>query len=201
SNLVLKANTEQMSVEGDAKIENAPVRLMWREAFTDVPEKTLLEIDGAITPAVMTGLGLPGEDYFTGTPQAKVRLIQDQKNQVGISVEADLEKAMLSIAELSARKEAGVPGKLSLKIESKKEGPTHVRDLQAEWKGFKIADGQVQWNKNGNLDSATLKGVRSGRMDADITAVPLKGRDGVELTLTGNTLDFSGYWTKPSKPQ
>ncbi len=201
SGLIVEADTEKMSVRGKANIAGGAVDLAWQEFFGEAEETTILDIEGAVTPDALEGLRLPGRKYFSGEAQAKLRLTQDKKKTVRVTAEADLAKAKMTVAELSGRKEVGVPGSLSLKIISEDNGPTSLSDLQAEWQDFSIADGTARWNKNGDMESASLMGLRSGRMKADIVAKPLTGRDGVELTLTGDTLDLSDYWTRPPEPK
>jgi hypothetical protein len=201
SQLSLTADPTRMTVMGKANIDGGAVDLAWTEFFGTGDTKTTLDVNGTIMPAVLKNLNLPMDDYFTGSAQADMKLTRDRQSNLKIVVAADLEKSGLSIAELNANKTPGSAGNLSMDIAADAAGAATLENINASWSGFEIKDGMVRWNKNGDLEAAAIKGFKGGRMAADITAIPTPNGKGVTLNVTGDTLDFSNYWTKQKKPQ
>jgi hypothetical protein len=62
-----------------------------------------------------------------------------------------------------------------------------------------VQGGMARLDKNGNLESATLKNVRMGRTNASFIVTPVSpGR--TRLVVSGDVVDLSGYWSQKKEP-
>jgi hypothetical protein len=68
-----------------------------------------VDLSGAITPACLRDLRIPIENYFKGNAQGTVKVVQDHKKNIAVSVNATADQADIVISELGLSKARGVP--------------------------------------------------------------------------------------------
>lgn len=198
--LVLKVDTDALQVSGRARLADANVQVEWREFFNDKHHNgTEVDLSGAITPAVLRDLRIPIENYLKGNGQGTVKVVQDHKKNIAVSVNATADQADIVISELGLSKARGVPAKVALDAAIDADGTTTFSNASLSWPNMSMQGGMARLDRNGNLESATLKNVRMGRTNASFIVTPVSpGR--TRLVVSGDTVDLSGYWSQKKEP-
>lgn len=199
--LVLKVDQDTLQVSGPARLADANVHIEWREHFNNKHANgTEVDLSGAITPAALRGLRIPADAYFKGNAQGTVKVVQDHQKNIAVSVNATADQADIVISELGLSKARGVPAKVALDAAIDADGTTTFSNASLSWPNMSVQGGMARLDKNGNLESATLKNVRMGRTNASLIVTPVStGR--TRLVVSGDVVDFSGYWGQKKEPQ
>lgn len=199
--MVLDVDTHHLALEGDAVLADGPAHLKWQEFFGDDAENaTIVDLTGAMTPAVLRGLRVPADTYFTGSAVSQVNVTIDREKNTDVTVSADLANAQIDVPPLGTKKARGVAGNLNLKVVAAKDGVTTISDVNASWPNFSVEQGMARWDAKQNLQSATLKNLRSGRTKANVVVTPNMRSGATQIVVKGDTVDVSNAWAEMQKP-
>ena len=197
SKLDFTVDTNSLNLEGDAILADAPTHIKWTEDFShDAEEPTQLDIKGIVTPKFLMGLNLPVKNYFSGSADTQAQIRQARDKTLQISVSSDLRKATIMIPEINVAKNAGMRGNADFKITNDPSGALTIAEANVAWPDFSIAQGMARWNKNKELESATLKNIKAGRTQASVVVTPLTSNI-TRVIIQGKVIDLSQYWSHP----
>ena len=197
--LDLKIDTRQLTLEGDGHVADSAAHVVWNEYFSDDAKfTTTLQAKGNISPALLKGLRIPVNNYFTGTAASEASITRTKENVTTVKVKSNLTNSTITIPEFKIEKKSGVSGTLDLNLVADNKGMT-ISNTSMSWPNFKIANASAKFTDANGLQSATLKQMQLGRSKADVIVTPLPS-NGIRVNVTGNVIDLSDYWSQPKDP-
>lgn len=192
--MVLKADTEMLTLSGNARLVDAPLHVTWNEFFGNAKNTTKLDLDGMFTPGLLKGLRFDSTAYLNGSARGKVKLVQDKERNIAISADTDATNMQITVDEAGISKPSGMPAKVNFDLSIEAKGPTTLSNASATWRDFAIKDAMARWNKTGALESATLKNVKAGRTNASLVVTPIADNQ-LRIVMNGPSIDVSGFWS------
>ena len=131
--LLLKLTGLGMTVSGDASLNDVPLKINWRENFSDT-EKFLrrFTVNGAVNADARRKLQIPEAPILAGDVSGEIAYTAFPDGRSEIVSQIDLTTAALDVPHLRWRKPSGVPGNLYVFAVVPPEGSPIVEDLRLE---------------------------------------------------------------------
>lgn len=191
--LEIAADTERLSLSGDARIGGFPATLALTERF-DPPDGAAaseIALSGRITPELLDrmGVALPdtlGPRPFAGAAPFRATAARDADG-MRISASLDLEPAALAVAPLGWDKPAGAPARATL---AGRLGDGATLDRFAIEAPSLEASGSARIGADGALRRLTLDRLRRGA-GTDVALTLRRQNRGFSLDVTGPRLDLA----------
>jgi hypothetical protein len=176
--LKLALDNSGMTLSGDARCEDVPVTLTWREQFkADAAFESRFDLQLTADAAARARLGFDLRPYVDGTIPMKLVYTRLPAQRSILQAELGLERATLTADFVAWRKPAGEPGRAALEVEFRGEHPVAVRS-------FSVQAGSLVAAGNGVF---AQKGPQLDRLRLDRLAFANTKLSAVELDLAGST--------------
>lgn len=107
-----------LKAKGSVNINgSAPVRLVWSESFVRTKGPgSVFELAGRLDDASRAAIGLPLDDFLSGTADVKAKLVGKGAEIDSATVHAELSDAVARVDELGWLKPVGKPATVDLKV-------------------------------------------------------------------------------------
>ncbi|MEO1456631.1 MAG: AsmA-like C-terminal domain-containing protein, partial [Pseudomonadota bacterium] len=188
--LSLTATTSEMRLSGDARLEDAPVTVEWRERYGAASGGRSLALEGTLTPALLAQRGSPLPGFTGGSMAATLALTQETGQPAGLRIEGDLAAAALSLPEIGWEKAVGVPGAVAL-AGTVGEGAA-FDTLRFDAPGL-LAEGSASLDREGGIETLRLTSLKlDDRVDlaVDIARGSPGAPEGYSISATGALFDI-----------
>jgi hypothetical protein len=199
--LALHVDTSGLLVKGNARVADAKTTLQWQEFFVPVNNAaSQVTLDGAFTPKMLDDLKLSLGTAFQGKANGTIRVIQGVDKNIAVTLNADATQAIFNVPTIGLNKLAGQTSSIQMDAAIDKDGTSTLSNVSFKAPEISIQNAMARWDKNKNLQSATLKDIAIGRTKASLIVAP-KGNTVMHIVLRGSVLDLSPYWTKKKSDQ
>jgi hypothetical protein len=199
----LRADPEGLHAAGDATVGDIPAKLALDMDFRAGPPSQVQESISAsatIGAAQLTAMGLHTAPFLSGPTDFQARVALRRDNRGEATINADLARATLSVAELNWAKPAGQPASAEAHLLLDGERIAGIDRAQASGSGLTLAgratfaDGRAQ---RVELDRLVLG---TGTDARGTLVVPQRPVDPWRITLTGRSLDASTQFKREPRP-
>jgi len=187
---VVYANA-QLNVAGTAKLDGAPVEIVWREQFAPRASfRQRYEVKGTIPAAAIAKAGYPPvEPYVTGPLGVTSLAYQVAANGTSeLHGRFDLKGAKLAIGPLGWSKDPGAEGQLTLVMKLAAGGKLTSADFDGRGVGL-TAKGQVRFGADNSVQQVSVGQLAIGRSDLAIDWRRMP--DGVDAQVRGRALEWA----------
>ncbi|MFO1058765.1 MAG: AsmA-like C-terminal domain-containing protein [Dongiaceae bacterium] len=176
--LSLTLDSDGMTLSGEARCEDVPTRLTWREQFgANAAFDSRFELALTADAAARARLGFDLRPYVDGSIPMKLVYTRFPAERSTLRAELGLDGAALAADFVAWRKAVGEPGHAVFEVEFNGEHPVVVRDISVQ-AGSLVAAGAGVF---------TQKGPQLDRLRLDRLAFANTRLSGVELDLAGST--------------
>lgn len=118
----LSLTTKGMTIKGDARLGDAPVRIDWRQRFFGAGDKTEINVTGVANSATADLFGIPTRQIFQGAAPFEAKAVGGVDALRRVDIKADFTEATLASAPLGWMKDAGEKADGSATILFSREG-------------------------------------------------------------------------------
>ncbi|KAA5604803.1 hypothetical protein F1188_14435 [Roseospira marina] len=193
--LDLSLTQDGMDVNGTARLGPVPVRLTWRENFTDgAPFDRRYRVKARVDAAGRKAFGLHGVPFqppwLDGPVEAVATYTEAEGKPGRLTADLDLTPASLSVGPLGWSKPAGVAGRAAVKGTFSDDAMVIDFDVTSP-AGATVA-GQARLNGEGGLRDITVDPIRLGA-DTDARALVRAETDPervIRVTVAGRSVDL-----------
>lgn len=198
-NLLLNVDRQGMDIAGDVVLGNLPVKLTWRENFTDKALfKSRYDLSGRIED--VRNLGDVGLDltsfpweYVEGALEAEINYTVFKKEKRKLEARLDVKDVALFIPMLDWSKEEGAEGAIELTLNLEGNRLAGVPRFQITADDMDIVGSAVYGAEDGSLSRVDLKTVSFGRNKMAGVLFP-RAAGGWNANIHGESFDFAPLW-------
>jgi hypothetical protein len=189
--LSLVLDNEGMTLSGDARCEDIPTRLAWREQFkADAAFDSRFEFQLTADAAGRARLGLDLRPYVDGAIPMKLVYTRLPRQRSTLQGELGLERAALTAEFVGWRKAPGEPGRATFEVEFRGEHPVAVRNFSIQAGSLAAAGSGSFSDKGPQLDRLRLDRLAFANTRLESVTLDLGGAMPV-MTIGGGQIDAS----------
>jgi hypothetical protein len=189
--LDLSVDNTDLHASGKIALGTATLNVDWTEAFNPPGNvSTRVKLQGVLDDAARAALGLSSGGVLTG-PVGVNAWLQGYRGSIQTaSLQLDLTQATLAADVLAWKKQPGTPSAAQIAAQLDNSGNLRAADVSIEGPNL-TASGKVAFAPDGALQSVAVPSLRAGA-DNDFGVVMREGPGGVDLSITGRSIDASG---------
>lgn len=198
--LELKVSNKGLSLIGDAKLENIPLKLVWDENFADKNYRSRYKITAKFNNTLKTQLGFDAAvlnpPYVDGyaVVDAEITVFDDHKTAININ--AQLNKMAVDFSFLGFKKPVDETANLTATFDVYNNKLVSVPRFSLFKSDFKL-DGKMELDNDGNvktIDIANISGPRTAaKARIDLAYSPKKK---VKVNISGTSYDLTPFFDK-----
>lgn len=193
--ITMAVTTQNLEAKGEGMIGGIPARFTWTENFSGTPFASRYLVDATIAQDKRPVVGLTftpfDGEWIEGPITAKADMTTQSDGHATLNVDADLTAAHAAIPELGWVKPTGKPGHAKATLLLRGQNVTEVPSFSASVAPDLTIRGSLNIGRNSTLADLRLDTVRINGTDAKVRIRPAKDSDGLNVTVTGSTLDLS----------
>ncbi len=195
--LLLEANNDRVTINGQARLADIPITLDWREEFGDQAQyMRRMTASGQIGAADIQRLaGIDISDYIASPFQASATIQETKTRQKSTAIDLDLKNTAVSLPLLHYSKPAGQEARAKFEIVDGQSGVTTLQKINLQGPDLSVK-GEISLQE-GMLSAINLNEFKNNGTDATIAVVKENNR--YEATVRGASLDVSDIWQEMIK--
>ena len=198
--LNLKVNNKGMQIDGEAKFENVPVKLVWNESFEEKSSyRSKYKIGMNITPETAKKLGLDYEmidsPYFSGVAGVEADIIQKHSGDLTVNLSAQLRKALLNYSFFGFYKPQGDPSDFTAKIKVKSNKISEISNFKLHKDGFDI-NGKISFDDKGEVKVVNINKIKGDKISAGARIEMSEKNAPIKVNISGDSYDLSEFFNR-----
>lgn len=186
---------KSLTAQGSASVDNVPLHFKWVEDFAPATVTTRIDIEATLDDASRARLGLTDPPWITGPIRFSGQLYGHRFKFTGATLHADITAATVHHPLIALDKLPGTAATFNSTVTFDGKGVTTLTDLSLTGSNLAL-NGQMTFNSDGDLVSASLPAVRAGpNNDFALTATTTPD-GGTYYRIQGRSLDASRLFGK-----
>ena len=186
---------KSLTAEGNASIDALPLHFKWVEDFAPSARTTRVDIEADLDDASRARLGLSDPTWLTGRVHVVGQLYGRRFKFEGATIRADLTNAAFHHPTVALDKAVGAPATITATVAFESKESTTLTGVSLTGSGLAVS-GDVTFNKQGDLVSASLPAVRAGPNNDFALTVSSTPDGGTYYRIQGRSLDASRLFGK-----
>ena len=192
-NLVVDNNG--MSVIGDAKLDDIPLRLIWDENFQSKAYKSKYKIsfrfDDAVKQKLGIDIGMLNPPYIEGYADVDAEITKYNDKRFDIDVLAALKDATIDYSFLGFRKPLSQQAAIKAKLEFSNDKLTNIPSFGLSKEDFKV-DGNIRLDKTGEVEVVDITQIEGPKTSAKAKIEFLRQPNKkIKINVSGNSYDLT----------
>jgi hypothetical protein len=184
---------------GRIALGTANLDIGWLETFADAPVTTHLSVRGVFDDRARSEINLPTGHIVTGPVPIDAELEGHRGVLQHATMTADLTPASLAVDIVNIDKPPGSPGTARVSADLDADGNIHSADLTI-LAGSLTAQGSATFGPEDGIQHLSLISVRDGKANDFALALTESPAGGLDVTVTGHSVDGTSLIAKKSKP-
>ena len=198
--LILEVNNQGLSLIGDAKLENIPLKLVWNENFLAKNYQSRYKLSFKLNNAAKQVLGVDASilnpPYVDGYAMIDSEITVYDESNTSISLNAQLNKMAIDLSFLGFKKNLDVPGNLTMNLNLYNNKLVSIPQFSLFKDDFKLL-GKVDLDTQGNMKTVEISDITGPKTSAkarlDFTYTPTKK---VKINISGESYDLTPFFEK-----
>ncbi len=198
--LGLSVDNANLRATGRLDLNGAPLDADWTEAFKPRgPVSTRMTFRGTFDDAARAAFGLPPGQFLSGPVGVEAYLEGYRGTVQRALLHLDLDRATLAADVLAWRKAAGVPANAQVSAQVDPGGNPRAADFEIAGPSLS-ARGTATFGPTGSLETLIVPAVRAGAANDFGVVIKEQPGSGLDIAVTGHSLDASGLGRRKSGP-
>ena len=188
----LSVNREALVISGEVFANGVPLKVDYEEHFGEADPVRLVGVEGSVNAKQARLLGMPAQPYVSGSSDLIVDFEQSANDSMLLTVDLDLDHAVVDFAPMAWSKPAGDPGSARFKARSTGGGEWSVDPIEII-AGDLVARGALELSTDPTrLTRARVETMAWGEnsISGSISATE---RGGWSIRMEGEQLDLSPF--------
>lgn len=197
--LSLAVDNSSLRAYGTVDIGSASLGVDWTEMFKPSgPESTKVAVHGVVDEAALTQFGLPGRGFLTG-PVGLAADLEGWRGKIrSASIDLDLTKSTLTADLLGWTKPADMASSSHIDARFDVDGNPSSADFHLVGADFGV-QGNVTFTPDGSIETLSVPKLYAGADDDFGLTVRKRLAGGLDLVLSGRSLDARGLLKRRSQ--
>ena len=198
--LTLEVNNQGLSLTGDAKLENIPLKLVWNENFSAKNYQSRYKLSFKFNNAVKQVLGVDSSilnpPYVDGYAMIDSEITIFDDKRTSVSLNAQLSKMTVDFSFLGFKKKLDEPANLTTTLNLYNNKLVAVPQFSLFKDDFKLS-GKVELDAQGNMKTVDIGEINGPKTSAkariDFSYSPKKK---VKINISGTSYDLTPFFEK-----
>ena len=198
--LELEVNNQGLSLTGDAKLENIPLKIIWNENFLAKSYQSRYKLSFKFNNAVKQELGIEtsilNPPYVDGYAMLDSEITVYDNSKTSISLNAQLDKMMVDFSFLGFKKDINEPANLTMNLNFYNNKLVSIPQFSLFKDDFKLS-GNVELDAQGNMKTVDIVDIRGPKTSAkariDFSYSPKKK---VKINISGTSYDLTPFFER-----
>jgi hypothetical protein len=160
--VALTIDNKGLDVNGIAKVNGAPVQLVWREEFDPkAPVAARYKLMAELDDGMRRAIGHPTEPYVSGLTPGHIEIEVKNDRSALLDADFDLTQAVMAVEQIDWRKPAGAAAQLKFKLAIAPNAPARMDPVT--FTGPELsASGAMTFDPKGKLLEANVLNFKAG---------------------------------------
>lgn len=201
--LKLVVTNEGMSVIGEAKLDEIPLKLVWDENFSSKNYKSKYKLsfkfDEAIKKKLDIDVSVLNPPYISGYANVDAEITMFENDRTQINVKAGLNNAEIDYSFLGFSKPVNQPATITARLDFVKDKLVNIPSFSLSKSDFTL-NGKIGLDKKGELKVVDIYDIKGPKTSAKAKIeFSDKPKEKVKINVSGNSYDLTEFFNKKDK--